>query len=45
MRPHCEEVDFMSTYVESYWRHLDWGHISQGFETFNIKGKVAPLLQ
>ena len=30
-------------YVERFWAHLNWGRLSQTFESHNLKGKVAPI--
>ncbi len=34
-----------SAYFEKWWQHLNWPRVSQYFETHNLAGKVAPLLE
>ena len=31
-------------YLERFWAHVNWGKVSENFESFNVKGLVAPLL-
>ena len=33
------------SYVEQFWRHVDWEKVCSNFEKFNLEGgKVPPLL-
>ena len=32
-----------AAYLERFWEHLNWGKISQNFETYLLQGKMFPV--
>ena len=40
----CHNGD-KESYLEAFWAVIDWEKVSVNFESLNVNGKVAPLLQ
>lgn len=33
-----------STYLDNFWKNIDWLKVSNNFELYNLKGEVANIL-
>jgi len=33
-----------TSYIDNFWLAIDWGKVSENFETHNLQGKVAPII-
>ena len=41
----CHGGEAGESYLDAFWAVVDWEKVSANFESFNVNGKVAPLLE